>query len=310
MIENTAPPGGASACAPAGFETRWVKGQSGNPRGGPRRPAPRAAHVEKLMRREFEVVVDGERERLPFVEALLVSLAYRALRGDAKAVDQVLRLMAETEQTRAAEAAARAQQARRRADERRLAEEAARARREAEAELAAEDAAFAETAAAFDVDEGGMFDAEHALMRLGVLLPGPDEPLVPEWVVEAARARRPDLAMTDADRRILERVTLAEADVWPELAEAYGRDPEAAADNAGGGGPAPAAVEDEAADEPPAAPAGSVCDGDPAEPVEAPDPAEPPPDPPSPDREREVLPHDLRRFPGRPPPGWAPFGPR
>jgi hypothetical protein len=90
---------------------RFQPGRSGNPRGGPKRPAPRTAEVEWLFSQSFTVEIDGERQRLPLAQALLLSLAHRALKGDARAASELLALHGKAEETRAAQAAAKAKKA-------------------------------------------------------------------------------------------------------------------------------------------------------------------------------------------------------
>lgn len=90
---------------------RFQPGHTGNPKGGPRRPAPRTAEVEWLFSQSFTVEIDGERQRLPLAKALLLSLAHRALKGDARAAAELLALYGKAEETRAAQAAAKARKA-------------------------------------------------------------------------------------------------------------------------------------------------------------------------------------------------------
>lgn len=110
---QTAVPAGEDArVRPAPPEgRRYAPGQSGNPKGGPKRPTKRAAEVEWLFRQEFTVEIDGERQRLPLARALLLAQAHRALKGDAKAASDLLGLMRETEKTREAQAEAKSNKA-------------------------------------------------------------------------------------------------------------------------------------------------------------------------------------------------------
>lgn len=129
--------------------TRFQKGQTGNRTGAPPRPPLRTAQVEALMRREFEVVVEGRPQRLPLSEALLLQLAHRALSGEAQATSELIRLMGEVERVRGDEARRRADRVR--AGRKAKADEAARrARAEekaAEARAGAEARARARTQA-------------------------------------------------------------------------------------------------------------------------------------------------------------------
>ena len=206
---------GGGAPAPAGGATRWPKGTSGNPRGGPKRPVPTTAQVERLMRRKFEVVFDGERERLPLAEALLLAIAHRALKGCVRSTGQLLELMQKAEAKREAEAREKAEAAARRAAARlaarREAEATARLRRQAEEEEAARDRAAAD----YGLEGPEMFDAEHALLRLGVLsFDAEGEPVIASWAVDMARRRNPALRLSDADERLLDRVV--KLDLTPE----------------------------------------------------------------------------------------------
>jgi hypothetical protein len=179
-------------------------------RGRPRRPPPRTAEVEAIMRREFDVYIAGEPMRLPLAQALLMQLAHRALRGEIWAVQELMKTMGQAEKTRAREDAAHA----RREVERARNNAALRARRKAEAEAAAREAAKlkifwspvtlakeeeARAPECREADEamelhGAALD--DALASLGVLGPEDDQGLGPRrlepWVVEAARARDPE----------------------------------------------------------------------------------------------------------------------
>ncbi len=112
-MTDTFSPEGADACArpapPVG--RRFPPGRSGNPAGGPKRPAPRTAEVEWLFSQSFTVEIDGERQHLPLAKALLLSLAHRALKGDARAATELLALYGKAEDTRAAQAADKARKA-------------------------------------------------------------------------------------------------------------------------------------------------------------------------------------------------------
>jgi hypothetical protein len=90
---------------------RFQPGRSGNPKGGPARPEPRTADVEWLFSRSVEVDVDGKPERLPLARALLQIMAGKALKGDLKVASELLALHGKVEETRAAQAAARARKA-------------------------------------------------------------------------------------------------------------------------------------------------------------------------------------------------------
>ena len=158
---------------------RFQPGQSGNPKGGPRRPGPRAADIEWIFNKTFEVVIDGENQRLPLGRALLLMMAHKALKGDAKAAMDLLALQADAEKTRAAEAAARAEAARARETRRREAELAAR---RAEERQAFED----------EVDDDCLSFCE-ALAEVDAVATLDGRPVVQPWVLQAAMARDPGL---------------------------------------------------------------------------------------------------------------------
>jgi hypothetical protein len=106
---------------------RFVPGVSGNPKGGPKRPEPQAADVEWLYCQTTETIEKKGKDEggLSWGRALLLGLARRALTGDAKATETLMRERARAEATRAAQAATKAKQAAEKR-ERKKAEAAAR----------------------------------------------------------------------------------------------------------------------------------------------------------------------------------------
>jgi hypothetical protein len=62
--------------------TRFQKGQSGNPKGRPKKPVHIGVTIDNLLNRQIPVVVDGKKTKLPGVEALLRKAFGEALKGD------------------------------------------------------------------------------------------------------------------------------------------------------------------------------------------------------------------------------------
>lgn len=81
-------------------ETRFKKGQSGNPKGRPKGSVSLASRLEKALNEMVEVR-DGDRVRkMTKAEIMIQSLIARSMKGDQRAVSTLLRLMKETGQTR------------------------------------------------------------------------------------------------------------------------------------------------------------------------------------------------------------------
>ena len=198
--------------------TRFQKGQTGNRKGAPPRPAYRTAQVEALMQREFDVVIDGENRRLPLGEALLLQLAHRALAGEAQAATELIRLMGEVERVRAEEARRRADRVRAGRAEKK-AGEARRAKAEADAALARELAAL-RAPDALDRPRDDREIADRTTLRAATLLgvveghpdgsdpqawvdgdPGGGRPAVriADWALEAALEHAPDVPLEGAE---------------------------------------------------------------------------------------------------------------
>lgn len=72
-------------------QTRFRKGQSGNPRGRRKGSGVRSA-AEKVLDRKVTATVDGQRRKVPITEALVLQLAQRALAGDLRATRDFLKI--------------------------------------------------------------------------------------------------------------------------------------------------------------------------------------------------------------------------
>jgi uncharacterized protein DUF5681 len=67
-------------------ETRWKKGQSGNPR--KRKAKPRegaAATIERLLFDPVGLTIDGQQRRVPALEAIMLQLLQKAMTGNIRA---------------------------------------------------------------------------------------------------------------------------------------------------------------------------------------------------------------------------------
>ncbi len=95
--------------------TRFKPGQSGNPRGRPKRIPTLAECVEREARRTIVATEDGTARRMSKLDALAKRLMQQALKGDARSTQQVIHLLALTQAS--AEAAHVAQDAERAGDE-------------------------------------------------------------------------------------------------------------------------------------------------------------------------------------------------
>lgn len=74
--------------------TRFKPGQSGNPRGRPKRIPTLAECVEREARRTIVATEDGTVRRMSKRDALAKRLMQQALKGDARATQQVIQLLA------------------------------------------------------------------------------------------------------------------------------------------------------------------------------------------------------------------------
>ena len=68
-------------------ETRFKKGQSGNPNGRPRKP--KSAHdvVQNLLNESVDIVVNGKRKKITHLEAAILQLRNDAVSG--KSIDRI-----------------------------------------------------------------------------------------------------------------------------------------------------------------------------------------------------------------------------
>ena len=75
--------------------TRFKPGQSGNPRGRPKKELDIRAMLEALTKREVSVVRNGRKIKMSSLEAMLQSNYSKALQGDARAFERFLALLAQ-----------------------------------------------------------------------------------------------------------------------------------------------------------------------------------------------------------------------
>lgn len=72
-------------------EHRWKKGQSGNPRGRPRKKLDQKAVFEQIMNERLMVREDGKPRKMTKGEALLRSQLAKAIKGDTRAAEFVMK---------------------------------------------------------------------------------------------------------------------------------------------------------------------------------------------------------------------------
>jgi hypothetical protein len=72
--------------------TQFEKGRSGNPKGRPRGSLNLATALNKALRETVTVVEHGRRKTITKLDATIKGLINRAVKGDAKAVQQLLGL--------------------------------------------------------------------------------------------------------------------------------------------------------------------------------------------------------------------------
>lgn len=72
--------------------TQFRKGVSGNPAGRPRGSLNVATVLARILREQTVITVDGQRRVVTKLEAVMVQLADKALRGDIAAARQILSL--------------------------------------------------------------------------------------------------------------------------------------------------------------------------------------------------------------------------
>src|SRR5882757_966398 len=78
--------------------SRFKKGKSGNPSGRPKRDELRKPFkhmIQDCLFEEVEVVMSGRRRKVSIFQAIMINLRTQALRGDPRAIKQVLALAEE-----------------------------------------------------------------------------------------------------------------------------------------------------------------------------------------------------------------------
>lgn len=155
---ETTPPEGPVGYKRPPRHSRFLRGQSGNPRGRRKGSGVRSA-AEKVLDRKVTVTVDGKRQKVPITEALVLQLTQRALAGDSKAIRDVLKISDQVAATRQDPART---------------EPLVILRRIIEPK-----------------------DCNPALDALGVIIPVGDRYKIAPWVVDAAMARHPKLDKSD-----------------------------------------------------------------------------------------------------------------
>ena len=73
-------------------ETRFKPGQSGNPKGKAKGTIGISAQVGKIFQRKVVVTENGVRLRLSLLEAMLTSFAAKAVKGDLKSAEFLIRM--------------------------------------------------------------------------------------------------------------------------------------------------------------------------------------------------------------------------
>lgn len=73
---------------------RFKKGASGNPKGRPKGSLNMATALNKALREPVTVLENGRRKKITKLDASLIGMTNRAVKGDAKAMQQLLSLAA------------------------------------------------------------------------------------------------------------------------------------------------------------------------------------------------------------------------
>lgn len=76
--------------------TRWRKGQSGNPKGRPRRQSDIMHEAAQILTQPVEARMDGKRVRLEAIEASYLALCKKGLKGHKMSLLEAIRIMLET----------------------------------------------------------------------------------------------------------------------------------------------------------------------------------------------------------------------
>jgi hypothetical protein len=76
------------------LETRWKKGESGNPRKKPRRPENIVEILDRLLLLPVNVTLNGETKRVSALEAIISQLQVKEMSGNASASRILLRYRA------------------------------------------------------------------------------------------------------------------------------------------------------------------------------------------------------------------------
>ena len=67
------------------LETRWRKGESGNPRKKPRRQVTIVEMLDRLLLSPVNITLNGETKRVPSLEAIISQLQVKEMSGSASA---------------------------------------------------------------------------------------------------------------------------------------------------------------------------------------------------------------------------------
>lgn len=72
--------------------TQFKKGQSGNPKGRPKGSNNLSTDVKAILKSSVAINEDGKRKKVSTQQAMLLRLKERALKGDAKSINQLVGL--------------------------------------------------------------------------------------------------------------------------------------------------------------------------------------------------------------------------
>ena len=73
-------------------EHRFPKGTSGNPRGRPKKRKTVGERLEDILQKKISVQKGGKIQQVPVLDAILQGIALKALKGDLRAAEAILRL--------------------------------------------------------------------------------------------------------------------------------------------------------------------------------------------------------------------------